>query len=153
MMYLQQPVDSDLDLMFLWRKFSCDPEPILLSDHMVWVANLKSRDHIKAFTIRTAFDRIGIGYFDISDKTAKVALYLNPEFIGHHFGRGALATSIAYGFIDLELETISGDCHAANDAAIRLYEDSGFARQQRDVGHVVTYTLDRATWNTSLFPF
>lgn len=159
MMYLRELSEAEYDLMFIWRnhpairQFSRDIESIDLLTHMAWIKSVKANPKVKIFTINTDLDRLGVGGFDIDGKGAILSFYMNPDMIGHHYGRGALATLLAYGFNNLEFETIIAECHASNDAFTKLYEGSGFKAMPRDEGMFITYTIDRPTWNTSLFPF
>jgi len=82
--------------------------------------------------IRRDGDFIGYAGLTVEDKIdrrGEVYIYLIDDEQGHGYGPEALYRVIEYGFDELNLHKISGECFAHNRPSKRLFEKLGFSHE------------------------
>jgi UDP-2,4-diacetamido-2,4,6-trideoxy-beta-L-altropyranose hydrolase len=124
------------------RRHSADGAAISAADHRTWFARVlqdKSRDLLIG---EDRLGPLGVLRYDVAADSANVSIYLVPQRIG----KGAGAALLASGERWLArqrgtLAEITATVEPANGASIRMFEEAGYRRRDRQ--YVKRIPLDR----------
>ena len=104
-------------------------EPKNIDQQNQWFKNIKNAEY---FCIWLGLKRIGfIGIFDIHQvhRRAKWTMRIHPTYWRQGFAREAMKLLFEFAFNHLNINKITGDCFAHNEAEVNNLRTAGFAEE------------------------
>jgi RimJ/RimL family protein N-acetyltransferase len=98
----------------------CRQNDLISQDsHQKWSESLRDRSDVKMYAIKNNITVVGVcGLTDIDriNQRAEFSLYINSDHQGQGYGKSALKTLIAHGFMSQNLNVIWGETFEGNPA-------------------------------------
>jgi diamine N-acetyltransferase len=136
--YLRELNLIDAQISYKWRNnpmiwkytaFRSDT-PITYEMEVGWLKNalLKSNDHRFAICLKSNSQYIGnVQLLNVDSNTANFHLFIGePSFWGMGIGKEACVLMLKFGFLQLELNSISLEVHEEHHVAQSIYKKIGF---------------------------
>lgn len=112
------------------RRWMLHSDEIPMENHLQFVESLKNRADKRYFLVQREDSDIGvIDFTDITETTAEIGIYSNPELRG--VGEALMRALIEYGFTTLKVTTLIASVFADNERAKYLYEKFDFTETNR----------------------
>lgn len=125
-----------LALVLAWRNhpeircWMLSDDMISMENHLHFVESLKNRADKRYFLVQQEDEYIGvIDFTDITDSSAEIGIYANPEL--HGVGKALMETLIEYAFSTLRVATLIATVFADNGRAKHLYEKFDFTERKQ----------------------
>jgi diamine N-acetyltransferase len=143
-------LDGDLPVLFEWINqpdqvhWNSAYRPVSETDHRAWFENVRKRNDVAIFAIRTGSDNRLIGScqlrsIDPVHRQAELQIRIGDVTQrGHGYGTEAVRQLLRFAFRDLNLHRVYLNVFAHNTAAIRAYEKAGLRREGllREAAHI-----------------
>lgn len=127
---------NQLTLVLSWRnhpdirQWMLRNDEISSEDHFRFIESLKQRTDKRYFLVQREGKNIGvIDFMDITEKSAELGLYANPQMRG--IGETLMRALIDYAFVTLKVKTLIATVFADNERAKHLYEKFDFIEINR----------------------
>lgn len=125
-----------LTLVLAWRNHSnirrwmLSDDEILMINHLQFIQSLKTRSDKRYFLVQREEAYIGvIDFTDITDISAEIGIYANPDMRG--VGEALMNALIDYAFVTLKVKTLIATVFSDNERAKHLYEKFDFVETNR----------------------
>lgn len=104
----------------IWR-WCRQNDLISQGSHEDWVNNLKNRDDVKMYSIKSSNQIGSVGICGLTEidrinQRAEFSLYIAPEYQQEGYGKAALKTLFSHGFMNQNLNVIWGETFDGNIA-------------------------------------
>lgn len=136
MITVRDAISTDSEMILAWRNHrltrlaSLDSGIITFDRHSVWYQRALNSADTFIYIAENEGRPIGCVKFKVSNDSACISIFLNPEYIGCGHGRSVLGASLSRFRNEMPCVTrINATVLSKNIASVNLFEKYGFARE------------------------